>query len=163
MSTMYRVTCTGYDLCAHMPCVGRIARNMHGTRIRAIKAAQKAAVEDVAALIENSALTMPFSVSVNLDDRFQKSEATNAATIMYVDHEGKVHVYSEYQVWEVKEGDNTHNFLYRGFRIEYDTNDQWNWIYYLSNKRNHRWSGRSLEACLDVIDEVCNDMLAEGM
>ncbi|MBQ8806033.1 MAG: hypothetical protein IJZ68_06070 [Bacteroidaceae bacterium] len=166
MNKTYRVTCTGYDLCMHQPCVGRIARNMHGTRIRAIEAAQHAAMEDLSALATNKGLAHPLSLVVHLNDERHTDdpELTNAATVAYVDEEGNEQVYSEYQVWEILERDNTHtNFQYRGFRIEYDVNDKWYWIFYLSNKRNHRWSGNSIAMCCDIIDEVCNEMLMEGM
>lgn len=165
MNKTYRITCTGYDLCMHQPFIGRVAKNMHDTRIRAIEAAQLAALEDINALAINKGLAHPLSLTVNLNDKKQQdcTELTNAATIMYVGEDGDVHLYSEYQVWEITERDNTHtNFLYRGFRVEYDTNDHWYWIFYQSDERTHRWSGRSLEACCDIIDEVCNDMILMG-
>lgn len=165
MNKTYRITCTGYDLCAHQPCVGRVANNMHENRVCAIETAQRIAFEDASHIATNKVLPQPFSVSVNLDNKPKTTDdPINAATVMCVNREGNVHVYSEYQVWEVTERDNTHtNFLYRGFRIEYNTQDDWYWIFLNDSERTYRWSGRSIEACCDIIDELCNEMLMEGM
>ena len=109
-------------------------------------------------------LSLPGNVSMSFEDRPNECGCTNAAAIRYWDAKGREHVLSEYDVYRIEERDNTHtNFLYRGFIIELDPEDQWYWIFYLSNKRNHRWSGRSIAACCDIIDEVCNEMMKEDM
>lgn len=166
MNKTYRVTCTGYDLCVHKPGVGRIANNMHNTRIRAIEAAQRAALEDLNYLTTNKGLSRPLSLTVELNDKKHDAlpEVTNAATVAYIDCNGNTNVYSEYLVWEILEMDNTHtNFQYRGFRIEYDIKEKWYWIFDMSNQKNHRWSAGSIAMCCDIIDEWCNQMLLEGM
>jgi hypothetical protein len=165
MKKQYRITNTTYDVDTHKPSIVRVAQNMHDTRANAVAVAQKSAFADAAALADSKALAQPFSVSINLNNKPQMDgDPVHAATIMYVNRKGEVHMYAECLVREVEELDNTHtNFLYRGFRIEYDTQDDWCWVFLNDSERNHRWSGRSIEACCDIIDELCNDMLMEVM
>jgi hypothetical protein len=164
MNIQYRVVLTGYDMIMHQPCVGAVLHQMHDTHIRAVQAAHEAAADEIRDMAYRKGMTLPSNVSVSFEDRADDSGITHATVIRYWDAKGFEHVLSEYDVYRVEELDNTHtNFMYRGWRIEYDVNDKWYWIYFLGNKRNHRWSGRSVAACCDIIDEECNNMLAQSM
>ena len=164
MNIQYRVVLTGYDMIMHQPCVGAVLHQMHDTHIRAVQAAHEAAAQEIVYLTSGRGMALPGNISMSFEDRPNECGCTNAAAIRYWDAKGFEHVLSEYDVYRVEELDNTHtNFMYRGWRIEYDVNDKWYWIYFLGNKRNHRWSGRSVAACCDIIDEECNNMLAQSM
>ena len=164
MNIQYRVVLTGYDMIMHQPRVGAVLHQMHDTHIRAVQAAHEAAAQEIVDLTSGKGMTLPGNISMSFEDRPNECGCTNAAAIRYWDANGFEHALSEYDVYRVEELDNTHtNFMYRGWRIEYDVNDKWYWIYFLGNKRNHRWSGRSVAACCDIIDEECNNMLAQSM
>lgn len=164
MNIKYRVVLTGYDMVMHQPCVGSVLHQMHDTHVRAVQAAHEAAAQEIVDLASGKGMALPSNISMSFEETQNECGCTNAAAIRYWDAQGFEHVLSEYDVYKIEERDNTHtNFLYRGFIIELDPEDQWYWIFYLSDKRNHRWSGRSLAACCDIIDEVCNEMMMEGM
>lgn len=164
MNIKYRVVLTGYDMMMHQPCVGAVLHQMHDTHIRAVQAAQEAAAQEIVDLASRKGMMLPSNISMSFEDTKNECGCTTAAAIRYWDAQGFEHVLSEYDVYKIEERDNTHtNFLYRGFIIELDTADRWYWISGPSNKRDIRWSGHSLAACCDIIDEVCNQMMMEGM
>lgn len=152
MKRRFRVVCTGYDLAQHEPTSGHLAKPHHKTREQAIVYAQHAAVEDVAFLVDELK-----GSSYNIGLNFNEVDC-DIVTVTYKDEKGTEYVYSEYNVAEITECDNTHtDYMYRGFRFELNLNDKKYCIYDMNNCLINQ--AMNMRECCDIVDTICAEML----
>lgn len=155
MKRRFRVVCTGYDLAQHEPSSGYLAKPHHKTREQAIAYAQHVAAEDVAFLVDKLKGSS-YSIGLNFNE-----VDCDIVTVTYKDEKGTECVYSEYNVAEITECNNTHtNYMYRGFRFELNLNDKKYCIYNMNNYLINQ--AMNMRECCNIVDTLCSELLRMG-